>query len=159
MTDHDPQIVIDLMNLVLDVLEAQGPMHDADLAKAVTALVSVWGFHSGQICTAPTRAIVHRSVYDKLVSGLQAAAPNLVVGPPEAEDTVVGPVISAQHRDRVEQFIETGRREGGGAGPQAEGTRGEGRQPCRAGEGAEGEAGRAEDRPRRGRDDGGHHEP
>ncbi len=38
--------------------------HDADLAKAVTALVSVWGFHSGQICTAPTRAIVHRSVYD-----------------------------------------------------------------------------------------------
>jgi acyl-CoA reductase-like NAD-dependent aldehyde dehydrogenase len=87
--------------------------HDADLAKAVTALVSVWGFHSGQICTAPTRAIVHRSVYDKLVSGLQAAAPNLVVGPPEAEDTVVGPVISAQHRARVEQFIETGRQEGG----------------------------------------------
>ena len=33
---------------------------DADLAKAITALVSVWGFHSGQICTAPTRAIVHR---------------------------------------------------------------------------------------------------
>jgi acyl-CoA reductase-like NAD-dependent aldehyde dehydrogenase len=87
--------------------------HDADLAKAVTALVSVWGFHSGQICTAPTRAIVHRSVYDKLVSGLQAAAPNLVVGPPEAEDTVVGPVISAQHRDRVEHFIETGRQGGG----------------------------------------------
>jgi acyl-CoA reductase-like NAD-dependent aldehyde dehydrogenase len=86
--------------------------HDADLAKAVTGLVSVWGFHSGQICTAPTRAIVHRSVYDKLVGGLQAAAPNLVVGPPEADDTVVGPVISAQHRDRVESFIETGRQEG-----------------------------------------------
>jgi len=86
---------------------------DADLAKAVTALVSVWGFHSGQICTAPTRAIVHRSAYDKLVAGLQAAAPNLVVGPPEAADTVVGPLISGQHRDRVEQYIETGREEGG----------------------------------------------
>jgi acyl-CoA reductase-like NAD-dependent aldehyde dehydrogenase len=86
---------------------------DADLAKAVTALVSVWGFHSGQICTAPTRAIVHRSVHDRLVAGLEAAAPNLVVGPPEREDTVVGPVISAQHRDRVEGFIETGQREGG----------------------------------------------
>jgi acyl-CoA reductase-like NAD-dependent aldehyde dehydrogenase len=86
---------------------------DADLAKAVTALVSVWGFHSGQICTAPTRAIVHRSAYDRLVAGLQAAAPNLVVGPPEREDTVVGPVISAQHRDRVERYIETGADEGG----------------------------------------------
>jgi acyl-CoA reductase-like NAD-dependent aldehyde dehydrogenase len=86
---------------------------DADLAKAVTALVSVWGFHSGQICTAPTRAIVHRSVYDRLVAGLQAAAPNLRVGPPEREDTVVGPVISAQHRDRVERYIETGAAEGG----------------------------------------------
>jgi acyl-CoA reductase-like NAD-dependent aldehyde dehydrogenase len=87
--------------------------HDADLAKAVTALVSVWGFHSGQICTAPTRAIVHRSVYDRLVAGLTAAAPNLVVGPPESPDTVVGPVISARHRDRVEEFIETGAKEGG----------------------------------------------
>ena len=87
--------------------------HDADLAKAVTALVSVWGFHSGQICTAPTRAIVHRSVYDRLVAGLTAAAPNLVVGPPESPDTVVGPVISARHRDRVEEYIEAGATEGG----------------------------------------------
>ena len=87
--------------------------HDADLAKAVTALVSVWGFHSGQICTAPTRAIVHRSVYDRLVAGLTAAAPNLVVGPPESPDTVVGPVITARHRDRVEEFIEAGAKEGG----------------------------------------------
>ena len=87
--------------------------HDADLAKAVTALVSVWGFHSGQICTAPTRAIVHRSVYDRLIAGLTAAAPNLVVGPPEDPDTVVGPVISARHRDRVEEYIEAGATEGG----------------------------------------------
>ena len=36
-------------------------LDDADVAKAIDALVSVWGFHSGQICTAPTRAIVHRS--------------------------------------------------------------------------------------------------
>jgi acyl-CoA reductase-like NAD-dependent aldehyde dehydrogenase len=86
---------------------------DADLAKAVTALVSVWGFHSGQICTAPTRAIVHRSVADRLVAGLQAAAPNLLVGPPEREDTVIGPLITAQHRDRVEGYIETGASEGG----------------------------------------------
>ena len=49
---------------------------DADLAKAVAAPGSVWAFHSGQICTAPTRAIVHRSRYDELV-GAAAAAPDV----------------------------------------------------------------------------------
>jgi len=85
---------------------------DADIAKAVAALVSVWGFHSGQICTAPTRAIVHRSVYDQLIGGLQAAAPQLKIGPPEREDTIVGPVISAQHRERIHGYIESGAQEG-----------------------------------------------
>src|SRR6266545_1516983 len=86
---------------------------DADLQQAIMGLVSVWGFHSGQICTAPTRAIVHRSIYDQLVGGLRAAAPSLTIGPPESEDTVVGPVISAAHRDRVEHYIELGEKEGG----------------------------------------------
>jgi acyl-CoA reductase-like NAD-dependent aldehyde dehydrogenase len=86
---------------------------DADVAKAVAALVSVWGFHSGQICTAPTRAIVHRSVYDELVSKLAATAPLLQVGAPTDPKTVVGPVISAAHRERVEHFINSGPAEGG----------------------------------------------
>ena len=49
-------------------------LDDADITGAVTAIASVWGFHSGQICTAPTRAIVHRSKYDELVDRLAAAA-------------------------------------------------------------------------------------
>ncbi|MFA5884775.1 MAG: aldehyde dehydrogenase family protein [Acidimicrobiia bacterium] len=88
-------------------------LDDADLDKAIAALVSVWGFHSGQICTAPTRAIVHRSKHDELVAGLRAAAPTLTIGPPESSDTVVGPVISAPHRDRVESYIQAGVDEGG----------------------------------------------
>ena len=86
---------------------------DADLEQALAALVSVWGFHSGQICTAPTRAIVHRSQYDALVAGLKAAAPSLTIGPPESPDTIVGPVISGPHRDRVESYIQAGVDEGG----------------------------------------------
>src|SRR2546422_869752 len=70
---------------------------DADLDQAVTALVSVWGFHSGQICTAPPRAIVQRSVYDEVVERLAKRAPQLKVGDPWQPDTVVGPVISAAH--------------------------------------------------------------
>jgi acyl-CoA reductase-like NAD-dependent aldehyde dehydrogenase len=86
---------------------------DADITKAITGLASVWGFHSGQICTAPTRAIVHRNVYDQLVGGLTAAAPNLKVGPPEDAATMVGPVITAAHRDRIEGYIQSGADEGG----------------------------------------------
>ena len=86
---------------------------DADLTTAIGAISSVWAFHSGQICTAPTRVIAQRGVYDQLVSGLQAAAGHLKVGDPLAPDTVVGPVISAAQRDRIEAHVRAGVDEGG----------------------------------------------
>lgn len=86
---------------------------DADIDAAVTCLVSTWAFHSGQICTAPTRAIVHRSVYDELVGRLANAARALKVGQPLDPTTIVGPLISKGQRDRVESFIATGQAEGG----------------------------------------------
>ena len=87
-------------------------LDDADLGTAVTALASVWGFHSGQICTAPTRAIVHRSRYDELVGALAATAPRLKVGDPTSMDTVVGPIISAAQRDRIRGYIAAGASQG-----------------------------------------------
>jgi acyl-CoA reductase-like NAD-dependent aldehyde dehydrogenase len=86
---------------------------DADLRTAIGALASVWAFHSGQICTAPTRAVVQRGVYEQVVSGLQAAAGRMTVGDPLAADTVVGPVISAVQRDRIEAHVRAGSDEGG----------------------------------------------
>ena len=86
---------------------------DADVKTAVATIMSVWAFHSGQICTAPTRVIAQRGVYDQIVGGLQAAAGRLKVGDPLAPDTVVGPVISAPHRDRVESYVRAGADEGG----------------------------------------------
>lgn len=86
---------------------------DADLKSTIGMIGSVWAFHSGQICTAPTRAIVHRSVYDQVVEGLAKMATVLKVGDPLAADTVVGPLITEAHRDRVEDYITSGRDEGG----------------------------------------------
>jgi acyl-CoA reductase-like NAD-dependent aldehyde dehydrogenase len=86
---------------------------DADVKTAVSTIASVWAFHSGQICTAPTRVLAQRAVYDQIVGGLQAAAGHLKVGDPLAPDTVVGPVISAPHRDRVESYVRSGADEGG----------------------------------------------
>jgi acyl-CoA reductase-like NAD-dependent aldehyde dehydrogenase len=85
---------------------------DADIKSVVTAIGSTWAFHSGQICTAPTRAVVHRSIFDQVVGGLTTFAGRLKVGDPTEMDTVVGPLISAAQRQRVLDHIETGRSEG-----------------------------------------------
>ncbi len=87
-------------------------LEDADLASAVTAIGSTFAFHSGQICTAPTRAVVHRSVYGEVVDKLSAFTKSLRVGHPLEPTTVVGPLISAAHRDRVEGYIRLGAKEG-----------------------------------------------
>ncbi len=88
-------------------------LDDADIATAVTAIVSTWAFHSGQICTAPTRVIAHRSLYEPLLAALGKAAGRLKVGNPLEPDTVLGPVITAAHRDRIEGFVEGAGRDGG----------------------------------------------
>jgi phenylacetaldehyde dehydrogenase len=96
---------------------------DADLKAAVTAIGSTWAFHSGQICTAPTRAVIQRGVFDQVVDGLTTFAGRLKVGDPTQPDTVVGPLISATQQQRVLDHIEAGRKEGevvvGGGRPEA----------------------------------------
>ncbi|NSL43415.1 aldehyde dehydrogenase family protein [Streptomyces sp. 8P21H-1] len=85
---------------------------DADLRAAVRGIGTTFSFYSGQICTAPTRVLAQRPVYDRLIAQLTAYIGYLKVGDPRAEGTTVGPVISAAHRDRVESYVELGREEG-----------------------------------------------
>ena len=85
---------------------------DADVASAVAGIGTTFSFYSGQICTAPTRVLAQRGVYDRLVEQLAWYAGRLKVGDPREPDTVVGPVISAAHRERVESYVELGRKEG-----------------------------------------------
>jgi acyl-CoA reductase-like NAD-dependent aldehyde dehydrogenase len=87
-------------------------LDDADLEAALGCIGSTWSFHSGQICTAPTRALVQRPLFDETVERLATYAAVLKVGDPTEPDTVVGPLISAAQRHRVERFIEVGRSEG-----------------------------------------------
>ncbi|WP_128802212.1 aldehyde dehydrogenase family protein [Streptomyces sp. M2] len=87
-------------------------LDDADLASAVAGIGTTFSFYSGQICTAPTRVLAQRGVYDRLVEQLASYAGRLKVGDPRQKDTVVGPVISAAHRERVESYVELGRKEG-----------------------------------------------
>ncbi|MFI2434340.1 aldehyde dehydrogenase family protein [Streptomyces sp. NPDC018693] len=85
---------------------------DADIGSAVSGIGTTFSFYSGQICTAPTRVLAQRGVYERLVAGLAAYAGRLRLGDPRQPDTVIGPVISAAHRDRIESYVELGRKEG-----------------------------------------------
>jgi acyl-CoA reductase-like NAD-dependent aldehyde dehydrogenase len=85
---------------------------DADVKTAATAIASTFGFHSGQICTAPTRAVIHRSKFEEIVEALGAAAAFMQVGDPTDTKTIVGPVISGIQQQRILDHIETGRKEG-----------------------------------------------
>ncbi|MCX4550269.1 aldehyde dehydrogenase family protein [Streptomyces sp. NBC_01387] len=85
---------------------------DADLDSAVAGIGTTFAFYSGQICTAPTRVLAQRGIYDQLVTQLTAYMGYLKVGDPTVRGTVVGPVISAAHRDRIESYVELGRKEG-----------------------------------------------
>ncbi|MFJ2771959.1 aldehyde dehydrogenase family protein [Streptomyces sp. NPDC087300] len=87
-------------------------LDDADVDAAVAGIGTTFSFYSGQICTAPTRVIVQRGVYDALVEKLTAYIGYLKVGDPREQGTIVGPLISAAHRDRVESYVELGRKEG-----------------------------------------------
>lgn len=87
-------------------------LEDADLDSAAAGIGTTFSFYSGQICTAPTRVLVQRGVHDALVEKLAGYAARLPVGDPTRRGTVVGPVISAAHRDRVESYVELGRKEG-----------------------------------------------
>ena len=86
---------------------------DADLGSAIAGIASTWAFHSGQICTAPTRVLAQRGIYEELMDKLAATASSLKVGNPLDEDTIVGPLISAAQRERVEGYIKGGVEQGG----------------------------------------------
>ncbi|MFD3529887.1 aldehyde dehydrogenase family protein [Streptomyces sp. NPDC058664] len=87
-------------------------LDDADLDSAVMGIGTTFAFYSGQICTAPTRVLAQRGIYERLVGKLTGYLAFMKVGDPAEKGTVVGPVISAAHRDRVESYVELGRKEG-----------------------------------------------
>ncbi|MEV0588499.1 aldehyde dehydrogenase family protein [Nonomuraea sp. NPDC050310] len=85
---------------------------DADLATAVKVSVAGAFVNSGQTCSALSRMLVHRDVYDQAVRLAAEAAAKYTVGDPFAEGVRLGPLVSAQQRDRVVRYINRGQEEG-----------------------------------------------
>ena len=85
---------------------------DADLDVAVDYALNGVFFHAGQICSAGARVMVEEPIYAEFVSRLKERMSNIRLGDGFSETTQMGPVISAEHREKVEKYVEIGCAEG-----------------------------------------------
>jgi 5-carboxymethyl-2-hydroxymuconic-semialdehyde dehydrogenase len=85
---------------------------DADYERALDAAIFMIFSNNGQRCTAGSRILVHDRIYDKFVADFAGRAARLKVGDPLDPDTIIGPLISRGHWDKVTGYIELGQREG-----------------------------------------------
>ena len=87
---------------------------DADLSVAGQFSGQVCMGNAGQGCVFPTRLIVHEDVHDQILEKVVAVAGGLPVGDVLEPTTVVGPIISEGHRDRVMGMIDRARTDASG---------------------------------------------
>ncbi|MEH2029314.1 MAG: L-glutamate gamma-semialdehyde dehydrogenase [Nostoc sp.] len=83
----------------------------ADLDQAVVGVVQSAFGYSGQKCSAASRVIVLQPIYDAFIQRLVEATKSLNIGEAELPSTQVGPVIDANARDRIREYIEKGKAE------------------------------------------------
>ncbi|EHK82234.1 MULTISPECIES: aldehyde dehydrogenase family protein [Rhodococcus] len=78
---------------------------DADLTKAATAAATTAFFYSGQVCFSGSRLLVESSALDEVLNIIESYAANLVIGPGLERDTTLGPLVSSEHREKVEGYV------------------------------------------------------
>jgi acyl-CoA reductase-like NAD-dependent aldehyde dehydrogenase len=79
---------------------------DADLEKAAAAAPYAVFDNAGQDCCARSRILVERSVYDRFLGLLVDATAGVRVGDPALDETEMGPLVSAAHRETVASFVD-----------------------------------------------------
>ena len=85
---------------------------DADFKDAVSGVASGIFSGSGQSCVAGSRVLIQRSIFESFVTALVEHAKSLVMGPPEAPATELGPLANFQHRDLVHSLVVQAREQG-----------------------------------------------
>jgi len=96
---------------------------DADLEAAVDMAMTAIFLDSGQVCSAGARLVVEDTIHDEFVDELVRRTGQIRLGGPFDEDAETGPLISAAHRAKVEEYVAAGVAEGaqlrvGGARPE-----------------------------------------
>lgn len=85
---------------------------DADVEKAARGSAEAMWENAGQVCVAPTRMFVHEDIYDELVEALARETKALRMGDPLHADTEVGPLVSRDQYESVQEYIGIAKSEG-----------------------------------------------
>jgi len=85
---------------------------DCDFEEAVSGISDAAFLNTGQVCLCAERVYVERSIFDRFVDALKRKAEGLCVGLPLEKNTDMGPLISAQHREKVLSYYRLAREEG-----------------------------------------------
>ena len=79
---------------------------DVDMGTALETIAGTGYYNAGQDCTAATRVLASKKVYDKVVTGLAEQADALKIGDTRNGNTTLGPLTSERQLERVEGFLE-----------------------------------------------------
>jgi aldehyde dehydrogenase len=90
-----------------DVLAAD----DAFLDKAIEGLV-LFAFNQGEVCTCPSRALIHESIYDRFMARALDRIKAIKQGSPLDTDTMMGAQASAMQMDKIMTYLDVGKQEG-----------------------------------------------
>lgn len=81
---------------------------DADYEAALDNALTAGFLDSGLVCSAGVRLIIHETIAEQFVDELATRAGNIVMGGPFDEKAETGPLISAEHRDKVTDYVNRG---------------------------------------------------
>lgn len=86
---------------------------DANIEKAVQHAFTGFTMNQGEVCAAGTRVYIEREIYEKVTEQLVKMTNNLKVGDPFDTESEMGPLVSKEQYDRVTNYIEIAKEEGG----------------------------------------------
>ncbi len=86
---------------------------DADTDNAAKGITAGIFAAAGQTCIAGSRVLLQRGVYEEVLDKVAARAATIKIGDPLSDDTELGPVAFAEQRDKIEEYVQLGRDEGG----------------------------------------------
>ena len=90
-----------------DIADADDDLFD----KAIEGLV-LFAFNQGEVCTCPSRALIHESIYDKFMARALARVKAIKQGDPLDTETMMGAQASAMQMDKIMSYMELGKSEG-----------------------------------------------
>ncbi|VAW22889.1 Aldehyde dehydrogenase [hydrothermal vent metagenome] len=107
---------------------------DADIESAVDAIVFGVYFNAGECCNSGSRIIVHKDIANDVVARIVQLSKKVAFGDPLNPATKVGAIISSQHQDKIDGFVQEALEAGakieiGGAALKVSGLDGEFYQP------------------------------